>query len=61
LKKNFPDCKEELKAFKDGYDFVVAAACILDPKTINKKRTKNSWYARVRDSKKTNCFVKKEQ
>lgn len=32
---------------------VVAAACILNPKTIPKKRTKNCWYENVRDSKKT--------
>lgn len=30
---------------------VVAAACILDPKSIGKTRSKNKWYARIRDSK----------
>lgn len=30
---------------------VVAAACILDPESIGKTRSKNKWYARVRDSK----------
>ncbi len=30
---------------------VVAAACVLDPKSIGKTRSKNKWHARVRDSK----------
>jgi ribonuclease HII len=30
---------------------VVAAACILDPESIGHKRSRNKWYARVRDSK----------
>ena len=62
-----PDFKIEKQNLKN-YDFVigvdevgvgplcgpvVAAACILDPKTILKKRTKTCWYAHIRDSKKT--------
>lgn len=61
----FPTFKRELKFLKQGYDFVigcdeagrgpvagpvVAAACILDPQSIN-TRGKYKWYARVRDSK----------
>ncbi len=65
----FPDFKNELKAISDGYHFVlgcdevgvsplagpvVAAACILDPSSIGKYRSKSKWYYRVRDSKTTN-------
>lgn len=32
---------------------VVAAACILDPASVGARRSKNKWYARVRDSKTT--------
>ena len=61
----FPHFKNERKYLKRGYNFVigcdeagrgpvagpvVAAACVLDPKTIG-RRHKNKWYARVRDSK----------
>src|SRR3989344_2249061 len=64
----FPDFKSELKCFEEGYDFVigcdeagrgpvagpvVAAACVLDRNSIGKKRSKNKWYYRVRDSKTT--------
>jgi len=62
----FPDYRCERKCLERGYTFVigcdeagrgplagpvVAAACVLDPKTIGKRRSKNKWYARVRDSK----------
>src|SRR6185369_8430312 len=65
----FPDFKNELQYLEQGYDFiigcdevgvsplagpVVAAACLLDPISIGKYRTKNKWYFRVRDSKTTN-------
>jgi ribonuclease HII len=65
----FPDFKNELKYLKKGFDLVagcdevgmgplagpvVAAACILDPKSIGKYRTRNKWYHRVRDSKTIN-------
>ncbi|MBI2631153.1 ribonuclease HII [Candidatus Nomurabacteria bacterium] len=61
-----PHFKNELKCLKEGFTLVagcdeagrgpmagpvVAAACILDPKSIGKTRSKNKWYARVRDSK----------
>ena len=61
----FPHFKNELKCLKEGFALVagcdeagrgpmagpvVAAVCILDPKNIG-KRSKNKWYARVRDSK----------
>jgi ribonuclease HII len=61
----FPTLKHELGFLKQGYTLVagcdeagrgplagpvVAAACILDPKNIG-RRTKNKWYARIRDSK----------
>ena len=51
---------------RDGYTFVlgcdeagvgplagpvVAAACLLNPRSIGKYRSKNKWYARLRDSK----------
>ena len=64
----FPTFKHELKYLEEGYVFVagcdevgraplagpvVAAACILNPKSISGKRTKNKWYFRVRDSKTT--------
>ncbi len=63
----FPSFKIEKENLKK-YDFVVgvdevgmgplcgpvvSAACILNPKTIGNRRTKNCWHARVRDSKKT--------
>ena len=62
----FPHYRCERKCLERGYTFVigcdeagrgplagpvVAAACVLDPKTIGKRRSKNKWYARVRDSK----------
>src|SRR3989344_3906305 len=62
----FPDFKNEIKCFAEGYTLVVgcdeagrgpvagpvvAAACVLDKNSIGKNRTKNKWYARVRDSK----------
>lgn len=65
----FPSFKNERKCLEDGYAFVagcdevgmgplagpvVAAACILDPNSIGKYRSKDKWYARVRDSKTTN-------
>lgn len=65
----FPDFKNEIKYLKEGYVFVagcdevgvsplagpvVAAACLLDPSSIGKYRSKNKWYFRVRDSKTTN-------
>ena len=65
----FPSFKNEQKYINDGYHFiigcdevgvsplagpVVAAACILNPSSIGKYRTKNKWYYRVRDSKTTN-------
>lgn len=61
-----PDFKNELLHLKKGFHFVggcdeaglgplagpvVAAACVLDPLSIGTRRSKNSWYARVRDSK----------
>src|SRR5437868_1952084 len=64
----FPNFKSELKYMQKGYNFVagcdevgvsplagpvVAAACLLDPKSIGKYRSKNKWYYRVRDSKTT--------
>jgi ribonuclease HII len=71
----FPDYKNELAYLSKGYIFaagcdevgvaplagpVVAAACILDPTSIGKYRSKNKWYARVRDSKTTNEEERKE-
>jgi ribonuclease HII len=65
----FPHFKNELKYIGEGYDFVagcdevgvsplagpvVAAACILDPESVGRYRTKSKWYYRVRDSKTTN-------
>ena len=62
----FPDFKNEIKCFAEGYNFVigcdeagrgpmagpvVAVACVLDKNSIGKNRSKNKWYARVRDSK----------
>ena len=62
----FPHFKNELKCLKEGFSLVagcdeagrgpmagpvVAAACILDPQSIGQKRSRNKWYARVRDSK----------
>ena len=71
----FPTFKNELKCFEEGYDFVigcdeagrgpvagpvVAAACVLDRNSIGKKRSKNKWYYRVRDSKTTNIEERKK-
>lgn len=65
----FPSFTNELKYMNDGYAFVagcdevgvsplagpvVAAACLLNPVSIGKYRSKNKWYYRVRDSKTTN-------
>jgi ribonuclease HII len=65
----FPSFANELKYLNDGYAFVagcdevgvsplagpvVAAACLLNPVSIGKYRSKNKWYYRVRDSKTTN-------
>ena len=62
----FPHFKNETKCLKEGFALVVgcdeagrgpmagpvvAAACILDPQSIGQKRSRNKWYARVRDSK----------
>ena len=66
----FPDFKNELKRLAEGFACaagcdevgraplagpVVAAACILDPASIGRYRSKNKWYARVRDSKTTSA------
>jgi ribonuclease HII len=71
----FPDFKNELEYLNKGYIFaagcdevgvaplagpVVAAACILNPESIGKYRSKNKWYRRVRDSKTTNEEERKE-
>jgi ribonuclease HII len=65
----FPSFKNEIECLKEGYHFVigcdevgvsplagpvVAAACILNPDSIGKYRSKKKWYYRVRDSKTTN-------
>ncbi|HTE48427.1 MAG TPA: ribonuclease HII [Candidatus Paceibacterota bacterium] len=65
----FPSFSNELKYMNGGYSFVagcdevgvsplagpvVACACLLDPRSIGKYRSKNKWYYRVRDSKTTN-------
>ncbi len=65
----FPNFKKELEHLEQGYDFVagcdevgvsplagpvVAAACLLDPTSIGKYRSKSKWYYRIRDSKTTN-------
>jgi ribonuclease HII len=65
----FPTYRNELKYMSQGYNFVagcdevgvsplagpvVAAACLLNPVSIGKYRSKNKWYCRVRDSKTTN-------
>lgn len=62
----FPDFKTELEYLAKGFDFVigvdevgmgplagpvVSAACIIKADSIKKRRTKNVWYQRVRDSK----------
>lgn len=62
----FPTFKFERKYLAQGYDFVVgcdevgrgplagpvvAVACVLDPASIGTRRSKNKWYARIRDSK----------
>ncbi|OGJ03337.1 ribonuclease HII [Candidatus Nomurabacteria bacterium RIFCSPLOWO2_12_FULL_46_14] len=62
----FPDFKSESEYLAKGYKYVagcdeagrgplagpvVAAACVLDKNSIGKYRSKNKWYARVRDSK----------
>src|SRR3989344_9223182 len=64
----FPNFKNELAGIRECYHFVagcdevgigplagpvVAAACVLDPRSIGKYRSKNKWYYRVRDSKTT--------
>ena len=64
----FPSFNNELKYLNAGYSFVagcdevgvsplagpvVACACLLDPGSIGKYRSKNKWYYRVRDSKTT--------
>lgn len=64
----FPSFKNEIDSLSKGYDFVlgcdevgvsplagpvVAAACLLDPSSVGKYRSKNKWYYRVRDSKTT--------
>lgn len=64
----FPTFKNELKYHSLGYRYVagcdevgvsplagpvVAAACLLDPASIGKYRSRNKWYYRVRDSKTT--------
>lgn len=65
----FPSFKSELECFKKGYELVigcdeagrgpvagpvVAAACVLNPESIGRYRSKNKWYVRVRDSKMIN-------
>src|SRR5438477_2265068 len=64
----FPSFNNELKCLNEGYEYVagcdevgvaplagpvVAAACILNKDSIGKYRSRNKWYARVRDSKTT--------
>lgn len=64
----FPNFKNELSLLAQGYTYVsgcdevgvaplagpvVAAACVIDPRSIGKLRSKNKWYYRVRDSKTT--------
>lgn len=64
----FPTYKTELEILGSGYDFVigcdevgvgpvagpvVAAACVIEPSSVNGYRSKSKWYYRVRDSKTT--------
>ena len=65
-KMQFPTYKKEKEKIQNGFQYiigcdevgagplagpVVAAACILKSETIGERRTENSWYYRVRDSK----------
>ena len=65
----FPTYKNELDALANGHNLVagcdevgvgplagpvVAAAVIIDPKSVGEQRSSSKWYYRVRDSKTTN-------
>lgn len=68
LVMKFPTYKTEQEILGSGYDFVigcdevgvgpvagpvVAAACVIEPSSVNGYRSKNKWYYRIRDSKTT--------